>query len=60
MDGSLQAPLSKNTGWVAIPPPGDLPDPGAEPRVPALQADSLPPESPGKPRLWAVTVLCCC
>ena len=35
--------------WVAIPFPGDLPDPGIEPRSPALQADSLPSESPGKP-----------
>ena len=29
--------------------PGDLPDPGIEPRSPALQADSLPSEPPGKP-----------
>ena len=29
--------------------PGDLPDPGLEPRSPALQADSLPSEPPGKP-----------
>ena len=27
---------------------GDLPDPGIEPRSPALQADSLPSEPPGK------------
>ena len=26
--------------WVAIPSPGDLPDPGIEPRSPALQANS--------------------
>ena len=31
-----------------FPPPGDLPSPGIEPRSPALQADSLPPEPPGK------------
>ena len=31
------------------PAPGDLPNPGIEPRSPALQADSLPSESPGKP-----------
>ena len=34
------------------PPPGDLPDPGIEPislASPALQADSLPTEPPGKP-----------
>ena len=32
-----------------FPPPGDLPDPGVEPKSPALQADSLPSELPGKP-----------
>ena len=31
------------------PPPGDLPNPGIEPRSPTLQADSLPSEPPGKP-----------
>ena len=31
-----------------FPSPGDLPDPGIAPRSPALQADSLPSESPGK------------
>ena len=30
---------------------GDVPNPGIEPRSPALQADSLPSEPPGKPRL---------
>ena len=29
--------------------PRDLPDPGIEPESPALQADSLPFEPPGKP-----------
>ena len=28
----------------------DLPDPGIEPVSPALQADSLPADPPGKPR----------
>ena len=32
------------------PPPGDLPDPGIEPRSPTLQAISLPSEPPGEPR----------
>ena len=32
-----------------FPSPGDLPDPGIEPGPPALQADSLPLEPPGKP-----------
>ena len=35
--------------WVA-PSPGDLPNPGIEPRSPALQAVSLPVEPPGKPK----------
>ena len=33
-----------------FPSPGDLPDPGIEPSSPALQADALPSEPPGKPR----------
>ena len=31
-----------------FPSPGDLPGPGIEPRPPALQADALPSEPPGK------------
>jgi len=38
-------------GGLPFLPPGDLPDPGLEPRSPALQADSLPFEPPGKPKL---------
>ena len=34
----------KNTGVGPCPPPGDLPNPGIEPRSPILQADSLPSE----------------
>ena len=30
-----------------FPSPGDLPNPGIEPRSPGLQADSLPAEPPG-------------
>ena len=39
--------------WSGLPchPLGDLPKPGMEPRSPALQADSLLSESPGKPIL---------
>ena len=36
--------------WVAFPSPGDLPNPGIEPRSPALQTDSLPAEPQGKPK----------
>ena len=34
-----------------LPSPGDLSDPGIEPRSPAPQADALPSEPPGKPQL---------
>ena len=41
----------KNTGvGKPIPSPVDLPNPGIEPRSPALQVDSLPAELPGKPK----------
>ena len=45
--GILQA---RTLEWIAkpFPSPGDLPDPGIETRSPALQADSLPSEPPGK------------
>ena len=33
----------------SFPSLGNLPDPGIEPRSPAVQADSLPSELPGKP-----------
>ena len=33
-----------------FPSPGDLPNPGIEPRSPALRADSLPAEPQGKPK----------
>ena len=36
--------------WIAIPFSRDLPNPGMEPGSPALQADSLPSEPPGKPK----------
>ena len=34
--------------WVPFPSSGDLPNPGIEPRSPALQVDSLPSEPPVK------------
>ena len=34
--------------WVDFPSPGDLSNPGIEPRSPALQVDSLPAEPQGK------------
>ena len=47
--GILQARILE---WVAVPTPGDLPNPGIKPRSPTLQADSLPAEPPGKPLLF--------
>ena len=53
---AYQAPrsmgFSREEYWSGLPfpSPGDLPDPGIEPRSPALQADSLPSEPPGKPK----------
>ena len=43
--------FSRQEYWSGLPfpSPGDLPDPGVEPRSTALQADSLPSEPPGKP-----------
>ena len=52
-----QAPLSmgfsRQEYWSGLPfpSPGDLPNPGIEPRSPALQADALSSEPPGKPLL---------
>ena len=42
-----------------FPPPGDLPDPGVEPRSPALQADALRSEPPGEPEPLRVCVCVC-
>ena len=36
-------------GYTSV-PPGDLPNPGIEPRSAALQVDSLLSETPGKPK----------
>ena len=44
--GILQARILK---WLALPFSRDLPNPGIEPRSPALLVDSLPAEPPGKP-----------
>ena len=52
---AYQAPLSMGfsrqeyRGGLLFPSSGDLPNPGIEPKSPALRADSLPAELPGKP-----------
>ena len=55
MDCSLPGPsvheifLARILEWAAISSPGDLPDPGIEPRSPALAGRFFSTESPGKP-----------
>ena len=50
--GILQASI-----LLPCPSPEDLPEPGIEPGCPALQADSLPSEPPGKPQIKLVYTL---
>ena len=51
---SLSMEFSRQEYWSGLPFffPGDLHNPGMEPRSPALQADSLPSEPPGKISLY--------
>ena len=46
--------FSRSEHWSGqpFPSPGDIPNPGIEPRSPALQADSLPDEPQGKPQKY--------
>ena len=41
--------LHVREGHSGCPPPGDLPNPGIEPKSPILQVDSLPSDPSGKP-----------
>ena len=53
--GILQARILE---WVDIYSlPGNLPNPGIEPRSPALQVDSLPDEPQGKPSKSGISLL---
>ena len=54
----LSTEFSRQEYWseVPFPAPGDLPDPGIEPGSPALQANSLLSELPGKQSLNAVSI----
>ena len=49
--GILQAGILE---WITIPFCGDIPNSGIKPRSPALQADSLLSEPPGKPKKTGV------
>ena len=57
----LSMEFSRQEYWSGqpFPPPGDLPDPGVEPRSPALQADALRSEPPGEPKPLRVCVCVC-
>ena len=48
--------FSRQEYWSGLlcPPPGDLLNPGIEPRSPALQANSLLSEPPGKPTILVI------
>jgi len=49
--GPLSMGFSRKKNWsgLLLPSAGDLPDPGIKTQSPALQADSLVSEPPGKP-----------
>ena len=51
LDIPLSMGFSRQEYWSGLPfpSPGDLPNSGIEPESPALQADALPSEPPGKP-----------
>jgi len=51
---SMGFPGQEYWSGLPFPSPGDLPDPGIEPRSPTLQADALLSEPPGK--LWGCRV----
>ena len=61
---ACQAPPSMGFSrqyWSGLPfpSPGDVPNPEIQPRFPALQADSLPAEPPGKPfaQYWYILII---
>ena len=62
---AYQAPpsmgFSRQECWSGLPfpSPGDLPNPGIKPGSPALQADVLPSEPPGKPIYMYICIYIC-
>ena len=59
--GSSVHEILQQEYWSGLPfsSPGDLPHPGIKPGSPALQADSLPSEPPGKPKQTIPLSLLC-
>ena len=54
MNGSMGFSRQEYRSGQLFPSPGNLPNAGIKPRSPALQADSLPADSPGKPKKTGV------
>ena len=61
---SVEFSMQEYWSGLPFPSPGDLPDPGAEPRSPTLQETALPFEPPGKPIInfyhTFLTCMCMC
>ena len=57
---SMEFPRQEYWSGLPFPSPGDLPNPGIKPRSPALQAEALTSEQPGKPILWHAKSLQLC
>ena len=49
--------FSRQEYWSGFPSPGDLPNPGFEPRSSTAQADYIPSEPPEKPKNTGVVSL---
>ena len=48
----MEFPRQEYYSGLSFPPLADLPDPGIKPGSPALLANSLSPEPPGKPHIF--------
>ena len=57
---SMGFPRQKQGSRFPFPSPGDLPNPGIEPRCPALQADSLPSKPQGSPIYYYIYIIYYC
>ena len=55
---SMRFPRQEYWGGLLCPSPGDLPDPGIEPRSLSLKTDSLQTEPPGKQYLLRLDMCC--
>ena len=58
----LSVEFSRKKYWSGLPSssPGDLPYPGIQLKSLAFQADSLPSEPPGRPKVCVCVCVCVC